>query len=40
VQAKEAVKRDYGAVRKAIADILEADEYDDGAFSVLQGVCA
>ncbi|KAK9843629.1 hypothetical protein WJX81_000152 [Elliptochloris bilobata] len=29
---KEAVKRDYGAVRKAIADLLEADEYDDGSF--------
>jgi len=24
------VKRDYGAVRKAITDLLEADEYDDG----------
>ena len=28
---KETVKRDYGAVRKAISDLLEADEYDDGA---------
>ena len=30
------MKRDYGAVRKAIADLLEADEYDDGAHSCWQ----
>jgi hypothetical protein len=28
---KQASKIDYGAVREAISDLLEAEDYDDGA---------
>ena len=30
--APQEVKKDYSAVKKAIADILDADNYDDGSY--------